>query len=368
MQEPQKTETPIGAARAPHTVLVLGGGGMKGIVHLGVMRAIEKLGIQVDEIVGTSIGAVVGAMRACGLSIEEMEAIVGELERKDFFRIKILKFLVKGYRHASLYKGELFRKFLSDNLTASSFDELETPFFCNALSLVSGTQRYFGTPGSRDIPLVDAVYASATLPGIFEPLHWNDETWIDGGIVESLPLRFARSREPARLIAVDLSIRDHSAKSNYRRSLPWILYRAFELGQDALVEHNLHQNAGPDIVHIKPPVGHLGLFDFDALEELVDIGEREASRALISHPSTRELCDPERRREVEETMGLSAQYAEIVVDASKCTRCGQCAAVCATDGFATQGDVLRKPQHYTCTKDGACVRNCPVDAIDVRWS
>lgn len=218
MTETNESEATIRAAHAARdgsserTVLVLGGGGMKGIVHLGVLRALDRLGIQVDEIIGTSIGAVVGAMRACGLTLDEMNAIVGELDRKDFFRIKILKFLVKGYRHASLYKGDLFRRFLEESLTKSSFDELEIPFFCNAISLNSGVQRYFGTTGSRDIPLIDAVYASATLPGIFEPLIWQDEAWIDGGIVESLALRFARTRAASRVIAVDLSVRDYTEK------------------------------------------------------------------------------------------------------------------------------------------------------------
>lgn len=120
-------------------------------------------------------------------------------------------------------------------------------------------------------------------------------------------------------------------------------------------------------MHIKPPVGHLGIFDFDALQELVELGEREAARALVSHEATRSICEPAARAEVEKEFGLQRGYAEIVVDASRCTRCGVCAAVCATDGFAARGDVLRKPEHDTCTRDGACVKNCPVDAIDIRW-
>nr|HMQ21569.1 patatin-like phospholipase family protein [Planctomycetota bacterium] len=181
-------ETTTTAQTAPRTILVLGGGGMKGIVHVGVLRALDRLGIHVDEIVGTSIGAVVGAMRASGLSMSEMEAIVSDLDRRDFFRINVVKFLVKGYRHASLYKGELFRKFLTDSLPVRSFDELVVPFYCNAISLETGAQRYFGGEGSRDISVLDAVYASATLPGIFEPLLWQGEMWIDGGIVEALAL------------------------------------------------------------------------------------------------------------------------------------------------------------------------------------
>ena len=342
---------------------------MKGIVHVGILRALEQLGIQIDEIVGTSIGAVVGAMRAGGYSISEMEGMVGELSRKDFFRIKILKFLVKGYRHASLYKGEHFRKFLEDNLPKLSFDELKIPFSCNAISLNTGAQRYFGARGERDISLVDAVYASASLPGIFEPLFWKDEAWIDGGVVESIPLRWARASGAERIIAVDLSVRDYREKQPFRRSLPWILYRSFELSQEALVEHSLHQFAGADVVHLKPPVGHLGIFDFSELNELIEIGEREAIESLASHPATRDLCDPVLHQELEESGRLRPNYAEIRLDLDACTHCGLCAATCTTEAYRStaEGEVLRKPQHADCTKDGACVRNCPVEAIQIRF-
>ena len=145
---------------------------MKGVVHVGVLRALTRLGIQVDEVIGTSIGAVIGALFCSGLSVENLDELTQDLSRRDFFRLNVLKFLVKGYRHASLYKGELFMDFLDQRLPVKTFQELDRPFFCNALSLIDGSMRYFGLPGQDSISLKEAVYASASLPGIFEPLEY----------------------------------------------------------------------------------------------------------------------------------------------------------------------------------------------------
>ena len=338
---------------------------MKGMVHLGVLRALDKLGIEIDEIIGTSIGAVIGSLVASGMSVEDLYELTQDLSRKDFFRLNVLKFLVKGYRHASLYKGELFRKFLEDNIPCKHFSELKKPFFCNALSLVTGSSIYFGLPGLDQIELYKAVYASASLPGIFEPLEHDGDHLVDGGISDSMPLRFARSRKPDVIIAVDLSVRDYRDRSEFRKSLPWILYRSFEVAQEALNEQNLHAYGGPDVVLIKPPVGHLGLFQFDDLDELVRLGEQKALEILTSHPRTRGLCNEEIVKKMEMLGRSRRPYVDVRVDESICINCGVCEVTCATDGFVASenGPVLLKAHNYECPEDGACMRNCPTGAI-----
>ena len=83
---------------------------MRGISHIGVLKALETLGIQYDAIVGTSIGALIGAMAAGGMPIDSIEAHVAALEKTDYFRPNFLKFLLKGTRARSMYRGETFRE------------------------------------------------------------------------------------------------------------------------------------------------------------------------------------------------------------------------------------------------------------------
>ncbi|MCA8967998.1 MAG: patatin-like phospholipase family protein, partial [Planctomycetes bacterium] len=183
----------------------------------------------VDEVVGTSMGAVMGGLYASGRDSYEMEEAAGEITLKDYFRLNLLKFLVKGYRHASVYKGRNFQEMLRDHIRAETFEELRMPFVCNALSLTTGSLRYFGLPGSPRVRPADAVYASACLPGVFEPLEIDGDWYIDGGMAETLSLKVAKARRADLVVAVDLSRKDHQRSVPYRATLPHILFQTYEI-------------------------------------------------------------------------------------------------------------------------------------------
>ena len=366
-------ERPARAAVAPvvrprKTVLVLGGGGMRGFCHIGVVRAIERLGLQVDEVVGTSMGAVMGALFAAGHDSRRIEEVAAEISLKQYFRLNLLKFLVRGFRHASVYKGRTFHELLQRWLPFRSFEELQRPFFCNALSLTTGASRFFGLPGSDAMPVADAVYASACLPTIFEPMAIGADHYVDGGMTETLALRIARARGADLVIGVDLSHRDLHVQTPYKASLPHILFQTYEVMGQALNEHNLHRYADDRTVVIKPKVSHLGLLDMPDVQEIVRLGEREALEVLTTHPLTRYLCKPEVVAEEDRMVSRPRDHVLLQVDMNACIHCGICAATCATQGYAAVplGDVVKKLHNYECTRDMACERNCPTGAIRLR--
>ncbi len=361
--EPKGSLRPADPPR--RTVLVLGGGGMRGYCHIGVIRAIERLGLHVDEVVGTSMGAVMGGLFASGMDSRRIEEVASQISFKDYFRLNLLKFLVKGYRHASVYKGRTFHEFLRRWLPQQHFADLPRPFFCNALSLKTGKSRFFGLPGADDVPVGDAVYASACLPAVFEPMELDGDHYIDGGMTETLGLRLAKARTPDLVIAVDLSHRDLHAEMPYRASLPHILSQTYEMMGMALNEQNLHRYVDDKTVLIKPKVSHIGLLDMPDVSEIVRLGEREALEALATHPLTRYRCDPVVVAEEDRSAQTPRDHVRLHVDMHACIHCGICAATCATHGFAAVpiGDVVRKLHNYECTRDLACERNCPTGAI-----
>jgi NTE family protein len=332
---------------------VLGAGGAKGAAHVGVVRALEALGLEVSEVIGTGTGAVAGAGVAAGRGSAELLELFAELVDDDYLGQVGLKTRLQGERRAAREQGARYRAFLRRHFGALGFGELRRRFFCNALSLSTGSMRYFGLPGASRVPLVDAVYASSCLPGVFEPLELDGESYADGGMVEPLGLDLADAHRPDLIVAVDLSRRDHRRAAPAPASASDVLCRSYEIVGSVLVDHDLRD------VHLR---------DAGDLSEVVQRGEREARHTLATHPQTRYLCDPELVKAVDRQVSEPRDYVHLDVDMAACINCGICAVTCATEGFAAVpfGNVVRKLHHYECARDAACERSCPTRAITLR--
>ena len=366
LQQPLSPGAKDGEAYRPRIVLVLGGGGMRGMAHIGVLRAMRTLGIQYDAIVGTSIGALVGAMAAGGMSIEEILDVINQVQKGDYFRLNMLKLMLKGTRASSMYQGETFRARLEEILPKVALNETAVPFYCNAVRLETGGSVFWGTRGFDQISLVDAVYSSCALPAIFEPLEWQGNNYMDGGIVDPVPLRFAKTLRADQIIAVDLTVKGSHKTPNYKQRVLSTLFRSFEILEEVLVEQMLHMQVDPTVTLIQPKVGQIHRFEFGDIDEVVHAGEEEALRVLTSSAATRSLV----RDEVID--GLSCpvvphDFVSLHIDPTLCIGCGMCEAVCETDGFWARGTeaTVRKLYNYECTRDHACSRNCPTGAISL---
>src|SRR3954469_602627 len=163
--------------------LVLGGGGMKGFAHIGVLRALEAAGVRPTCYAGTSIGALIAAAYVGGMSLDEMERRALGLRRRDLFRINHVGMLLERMRSPSIYLEEPLRALCSNAVPAGTFDQLSTPLLVNTVDVERGTQVVWGLPGLRDVRVDDAVYASCALPGFFPPGRVDGRLCIDGGTI-----------------------------------------------------------------------------------------------------------------------------------------------------------------------------------------
>src|SRR5690606_4839321 len=121
---------------SPETVLVLGGGGMKGIAHVGAVKALEEAGIRPDAVIGTSIGGLVATLIAGGLGWRELMEIVRKLRKEDIVAINRRSLWLGGVRAMSVFESEQFVEWLERILPARHFEELILPVRMNATSLV----------------------------------------------------------------------------------------------------------------------------------------------------------------------------------------------------------------------------------------
>lgn len=208
----------------PKVGLVLGGGGVKGLAHIPVLKCLDDLGIRVDFIAGTSAGGVVGALYAIGYSGRDLERLTSQLDWEDLLsdrpprslqpflekklegRYQLDFFPGKGMPRLpqALISGEklflLFSRLTFPFAGERDFDLLPIPFRCTAVDIVTGKPVLL-----RSGPLAKAMRATMAIPGIFSPVEWNDFLLIDGGATNNLPIDVVLEMGADIIIAVDVS-------------------------------------------------------------------------------------------------------------------------------------------------------------------
>jgi NTE family protein len=337
------------------TALVLGGGGLKGFAHIGVMRALEERGIRPSRYAGTSIGAMIAAARVGGVPLDEMERRATSLAKRDLFRLNRVGMLIDRSRAPSLYLEQPLRYLVDAVTPPGSFRELGGSLLVNTVDLARGTIVVWGLPGLEDVSVRDAVYASCALPGFFPPSTVGGRVCIDGGTIDNLPTAIASLGADA-VIAVDVGNTDlghaHDVAS---RGFAMIYMRAASVMMHALQLNPLASWQGPPMLLIRPRVGHREMFGFAHAEEMIQAGYDATMSALdelLDGPLTRNLIYPRRR-------------IRLSVNREKCIGCGVCTALAPR---IMQMDAHGKAfpavaDHEWSPADGEFVGHCPTEAI-----
>lgn len=342
----------------PRTALVLGGGGLKGFAHIGVLQALEERGVKPALFAGTSIGSLIASAYVGGLPLERMAERARALRRRDLFRINHMGMLLERMRSPSLYLAEPLRQLCVDNCPAGTFDEQPAPLLVNTVDLERGTRVVWGLPGLRDVPVIDAVYASCALPGAFPPGKVDGRVCVDGGTIDNLPAAVAGVGMDA-IIAVDVGSSELSLEADITSQGFAAMYmRAATIMMHALQTEPLEAWSGPPMLLIRPKVGHRSWFSFHAFEEVIQAGY-DAAHAALDQVGDALLSSggiyPKRR-------------VDITVDRAKCIGCRLCVAL-APRLMALDGE---GKAYVTCTPlewspaDGDFVHQCPTAAIVVR--
>jgi NTE family protein len=173
-------------SKRPKIALVLSGGGARGLAHIGVLKVLEEEKVPIDMIVGTSVGAMIGALYAAGVpigKIEKMGENIGWNELTDVSDASIVKMFITDH----LLSTEKMERYLNDNIGRRRFDELKIPFACVATDLVTGERIIL-----REGEVAPAARASSTIPGIFDPVEYRHRYLVDGGLFDNIPTDVAK--------------------------------------------------------------------------------------------------------------------------------------------------------------------------------
>ena len=171
--------------------LALGGGGAKGVAHIGVLHALEEARVKPDYIAGTSVGAMVAAMYAFNININTIANIARDLTLAQITTFKLNK--------TGFFTADPLKEILIEYLGEVNIEDASIPLSIVATDLTSGEEVIF-TEG----PLADAVCASASIPGVYIPMRLNDRILVDGGIVQNVPIRPLKSMGAGVIIASQL--------------------------------------------------------------------------------------------------------------------------------------------------------------------
>lgn len=311
----------------PKIGLALGSGSARGLAHVGVIRAIEDAGIQIDYIAGTSMGALIGAVHAAGKLDELENSFLGFDWKKtaSFFDVVLPR--------SGLLDGAKVSELVRSHIHADNIETLPMMFAAVASDLISGEEVVICTGD-----IIEAVRASISVPGIFTPVRRNGQILVDGGLVNPVPVSAARTMGAEFVIAVDLNhqivngknlkpllpaasqaaanAEDHpgprsgwmdayyQTMQNLKQKLlasdapgrtqflRWlareeplpsifeVLLASINIMETSITQTRLHIDR-PDLI-IQPPLGHIRFLEFGRAEEIIAIGYEHTQRQLAA--------------------------------------------------------------------------------------
>ena len=257
--------------------LALGGGAARGIAHIGVLQVLQREGIPIDFIAGTSAGAIVGAAYACCMDVERLTRDALDANWK-----KMRPLIDPSLAKSGLIKGKKIRALIATYVGGEmDFSELKIPFACVATDIDTGEEIIFNS-GS----VLDALRATISLPGIIAVVKHGDRYVVDGGLTTPVPVEIARKMGADFVIAVNVNPGVYGrVRKIYRQRIDahkeptiiQVMMQSLYITAFAVAQHAL-ENA--DVV-IEPDVAYVGGADFQKAPELIQHGRDAAQKALL---------------------------------------------------------------------------------------
>jgi NTE family protein len=341
--------------------LVLGGGGLKGLAHIGVLRALEERGLVPSAVVGCSIGALIGAAWATGMPIDEMEDRALALKRDKVFRIAHLDMALKRMLSPAVYRVEPLDALITAIAGNKTFADLPRRLVVNTVDLNNGDQILWGLPGLTSARVADAVFASCALPGILPPRSINGHVCVDGAVAENLPIRAALAVCRGPIIAVDVGGAGGRRHAVERQGFAATYARGLEIVMNTLTEELLREWSDPPVVLVRPRVERVSMFTFNRTPYLIAEGFRALNATLDDLPDDLDTLP----------QGIHPQReVTLSIDQESCIGCGICYTrephIYGSDetGKAT----VKSPRQWWSPIGDRVVRACPTAAINVEQS
>ncbi len=254
-----KDDTRVGVA--------LGGGGARGLAHIGVLKAFEEGDVPIGAISGTSVGALIGSLYAAGVTTAQMEQMseqIGWSSLTNYSRYSLMRLFLTEEKLSSANMEVYLRQQIGD----IHFDQLKIPFACVATDLQTGERVIF-----REGPVALGARASATIPGMFEPVEFRHRYLVDGGLVTNLPTDLLSLMKSDLIVAIDVTA---DISQNKPKTVLGILNQSIAIMSQRLAKDELTRAQ----VVIRPKMGDIGPMDLARSDESIDAGILAGRKAV----------------------------------------------------------------------------------------
>lgn len=258
-KEMPKEATP--QPRQAKVAVVLGAGASKGFAHIGVLKVLETQKVPIHMVVGTSAGSLVGSLYASGIKAFDLQGIALKLEKSDVLDYRIIP-------DNGFIKGEKLEDFINKTVKNTPIEKLKIRYYAVATNVATGEEVAFGTGNTGQ-----AVHASCSVPGVFQPTRIGSNTYVDGGVVSPVAVDVARRYGADVVIAVDIS---GGIEGEVPQGTLATMLKSVDIMYSKISEHQLKK---ADVV-IRPNVKNIGSTELEKRHEAILEGEKAAVNAL----------------------------------------------------------------------------------------
>lgn len=263
----------------PRIALALGSGGLKGMAHIGVLRALEEAEIRPAVYAGSSAGALVAAAAAFGFSLAELESVADRLQRSPVFQVDYLSLLRHGLGTPALYRGQPLLRLCHELFGDTTFRDLPRPLVVSTVDVETALPLWWGLT-LPDESVADAVYASCAMPGLLPPGRVGNRLCMDGSVLDPLALG-AIAPLADLVIAVVL---DGDSSSGTARGLTGpafsLWWHAQSIVMRDLSHHTIEEWEGPPLVVIRPDLRQAHSLRGGNSRQIIRAGYEAARKAL----------------------------------------------------------------------------------------
>ncbi|MBY0434214.1 MAG: patatin-like phospholipase family protein [Cyclobacteriaceae bacterium] len=243
--------------------LVLSGGGARGVAHIGVLKALDEMGIKFSRVSGTSAGSIVGALYASGRTPDEIFDIIKSMS--------IFKSVRPAWTWAGLLRMDGLRDLLLKHIPENNFAKLKLPLTVTATEIRKGRIEYFS-----EGELIPAVLSSCSIPAVFNPMSFNGGLYVDGGLFDNLPVRPIKDKCD---MIVGLHC-NHISPDFDPNSLRTVIERSLLMAINA----NTQISKGMCDVFIEPQhMSRFGSFDIGKAQEIFEVGYKFTKSNFMPH-------------------------------------------------------------------------------------